>query len=285
MNATTIDLLNVTTGYTLRGRHTPIGKGLTGRLDAGTVTALLGTNGAGKSTLLRTLGGFQPPLEGSVSLMGKPFSAYSRRQLAQTVGVVLTPKGGYGDSLTAREAVTLGRTPYTGFFGGIAPADRAAVDRALALTGMTALAGRRLYTLSDGERQKVMIAKALAQETPVILLDEPTAYLDFPSKLEMFRLLRRLAHGEGKTIVLSTHSLTPAFQTADVLWVLHRGGAMQAGTPQALAREGALDIFFGGEGVHFDRESLTYTIGSGQRASTEYAAGTATAGEPQTYNS
>lgn len=177
---------------------------------------MLGPNGVGKSTLLKTVAGFLPPLAGGVTILGKPVGDYTQRQLSLVVSVVLTGRSDVRN-LTVDELVALGRSPHTGFWGRLGDADRHVVARAMRIVGIGQLAGRMVQTLSDGEMQKVMIAKALAQQTPIILLDEPTAFLDFGSKVETMRLLAGLAHREGKTIILSTHDLQLAARFADSL--------------------------------------------------------------------
>ncbi len=248
----------LSTGYGPRRQRRIVARGLTATLAAGSFTALIGTNGAGKSTLLRTLAGLQPALEGEVSWCGKPLTAYSRRALSRMLAVVLTDRNA-GDGLTVSELVEMGRMPYTGFDGRLTEADRAIAAQAMAQTGVAPLAARTVGSLSDGERQRVMIAKALAQQTPAILLDEPTAFLDFPSKVSLLRLLRRLAEEEGKTILLSTHDLELALQIAGRVWLLSSDGLTE-GTPSQLAAEGALERFFRCEGLEFDRSHLRFTL-------------------------
>ena len=192
-----IILDDVATGY---GRKA-VAEHITAEIRSGELTCLIGPNGAGKSTLLRTLAGFLPALAGRVMLAGKPLSDYTPKELARLVSIVLTANSDI-PNLSAGDVVALGRSPYTGFWGTLGDDDRKIVDEALRLTATEHLRHRMINTLSDGERQKVMIAKALAQQTPVILLDEPTAFLDFPSKISMMRLLRNLAHDLGKTVFL-----------------------------------------------------------------------------------
>ena len=183
---------------------------------SGQLTCLTGENGIGKSTLLKTLTGFLPKLGGELLLDGREVGTFSQRELARQVSIVLTQKPDI-QNLTVEEVAGLGRSPYTGFFGRLHDADRTVIADALASVGIEPLRHRMIQTLSDGERQKVMIAKALAQQTPVILLDEPTAFLDFPSKVETFRLLQRMAHDRDKLILLSTHDLELAVRFADCL--------------------------------------------------------------------
>ncbi len=185
-------------------------------LPCGRLVCLLGPNGAGKSTLLRTLCGFQPPIEGTVTISGSDITTMSAAEVARLVSVVLTDRP-LTPSLTAREMVGMGRAPYTGFWGRLSDDDRRLVSEAMQTVGIAPLATRRMGQLSDGERQKVMIAKALAQHTPVIVLDEPTAFLDYPSKVAVMKTLARLAHDEGKTILMSTHDLELAAQLGDEL--------------------------------------------------------------------
>ena len=163
--------------------------------------------------------------------------------------------------MRVREMVAMGRSPYTGFWGNLSSEDEQAVDEAIRQVGIQELSRRMVHTLSDGERQKVMISKALAQQTPIIFLDEPTAFLDFPSKVEMMLLLSRLAHTMQKTIFLSTHDLELALQTADRLWLLDKTSeGVTIGTPSELAANGALPRFFSGPGITFDADALRFTI-------------------------
>lgn len=241
-----IELKNLSTGY---GRHT-VSRNLNATLQSGRLTCLLGPNGVGKSTLLRTLCGFQPPLEGRMEMDGKDMAQLSRKEMSRSIGVVLTERPDVTD-MRASDMVALGRTPYTGFWGRLGKEDRNRVDEAMQLVGITHLAHRMIHTLSDGERQKVMIAKALAQQTPVILLDEPTAFLDFPSKVETMRLLHRLAHESGKTVFLSTHDLETAIQLSDDLWLLSADG-LESGTADSLSADGSLERFVSCNGIRFD---------------------------------
>ena len=235
-----------------------VGSRLNASLPPASLTALIGSNGAGKSTLLRTLSGFLPPLEGVVRWKDFPDARPSQQQLARLLAIVLTARI-ESDFLSAREVVESGRAPYTPFDGRLSQHDHDVVNVALHLTESDHLASRRLHQLSDGERQRVMIAKALAQETPVILLDEPTAFLDFAGKIKTMRLLQSLAHDKGKTILISTHDLEPAFHIADRLWLLSPT-AITEGTPRTLADEGVLQQFFCADGMNFDSEALRFTF-------------------------
>lgn len=220
-----ITLKNLVVGYP-DGRHTrQLNHAANEEAHDGMLTCLIGANGAGKSTLLRTIAGFQLPLEGTVLLGGDDVRALSPRQRAERMAVVLTDRPDVMCT-TVWEMVATGRAPFTGFWGRLSGKDRGIVTRSLRLVGIERMADRTVASLSDGERQKVMIAKALAQQTPIILLDEPTAFLDYPSRVEAMQLLLNIAHEEHKTVLLSTHDLDLALQTADRIWLFEkeRGG-------------------------------------------------------------
>lgn len=229
----TIRLTGLAIGYTTRHSVKTVCTGITETIFSGELTCLIGENGAGKSTLLRTLSGFLPPVSGEIILLGKPLRSYGERALSTIIGVVLTEKTNL-QNMTVEELVGMGRSPYTGFWGRLSGEDRRKVGESLEMVGITGLRGRMVQTLSDGERQKVMIAKALAQETPVIFLDEPTAFLDYPSKVEILRLLGRLSRDFGKTIFLSTHDLELALRVADRVWLMCKPGRLQTGSPENL---------------------------------------------------
>ena len=214
-----ISLSQLSVGYTLS--H-PVISDIDLELKSGQLSCLIGENGIGKSTLLKTLTGFLPKLKGSVLFDNRDITSFSQRELARQVSIVLTHKPDV-QNLIIEEIIGLGRSPYTGFFGRLRIDDRMVVNDAIATMGIEKLRGRMIQTLSDGERQKVMIAKALAQETPVILLDEPTAFLDFPSKAETFQSLQRMAHERDKLILLSTHDLELAVRFADSLLEVKEG--------------------------------------------------------------
>ena len=254
----TILLRELSIGYSTKTGQHVVASALTAALRKGELTCLLGPNGIGKSTLLRTLSAFQPKLGGSVGINGREISDYNDKELSRLIGVVLTEKPDL-QQMTVRELVELGRSPYTGFWGTLDDDDRQVVSHSLRLVGIERLAPRLVHTLSDGERQKVMIAKALAQQTPVIYLDEPTAFLDFPSKVEMMQLLARLAREEQKTIFLSTHDVELALQLADQLWLMQPGG-LSVGTPSELAQRGVLSAFIERPGISFNKDTLTIRV-------------------------
>ncbi|MGM9712818.1 MAG: ABC transporter ATP-binding protein [Prevotella sp.] len=224
----TLTLSDLTIGY---DRHT-VASHLDATLRSGSLTCLIGRNGTGKSTLLRTLGGFLSPLGGHVAIGGVEVTSMSRGEMSRLVSVVLTHRPDVRQ-LTVAEVVALGRTPYTGLWGTLSPDDRLIVAESIETVGITSLSERHICTLSDGECQKVMIAKALAQQTPVILLDEPTAFLDYPSKRETMLLMRRIA-ASGKAVLLSTHDMEMALRLADTLWLMTSSHNLLCGTAAAL---------------------------------------------------
>ncbi len=259
-----IQLVQLGIGYRYKQGERRVADHLCAKICPGELTCLLGANGVGKSTLLRTLSAFQPKLSGEVFFGEKEIASFTDRELSRMIGVVLTEKPDIRN-MTVRELVALGRSPYTGFWGNLHDDDWQVVDSAIDTVGINSLHDRMVHTLSDGERQKAMIAKALAQQTPVIFLDEPTAFLDFPSKVEMMLLLKRLAREQQKTIFLSTHDFELALQVADRLWLMERrdtGSILSIGSPQELAIQGTLSRYVERPGIVFHRDTLTVEVKS-----------------------
>jgi len=241
---------NLTIGYS--AQH-PVAAGLSLTLAKGQLTSLLGPNGVGKSTLLRTLSNLQRPLSGSISVNGTNIASLTASELSRTIALVLTDRVSAG-GLTVFELVSLGRQPYTGFFGRLTAADKELVIKSITDVGIAAKSECHVSELSDGERQKVMIAKALAQQTPIIILDEPTAFLDAAARVEVMLLLRRLAAESQKAILLSTHDVDTALQLSDNLWLMS-GNSFHCGPTAELVSSGHLDNLFGNGRVHFDAQS------------------------------
>lgn len=233
-------LKNLVIGYNTRAGQRRVTAPLSVKLPEGRLICLVGRNGVGKSTLLRSLSGLQPPLSGDVLLGGSSIASYSHKALARLVSVVTT-RDVPVPSMTSWEVVALGRSPYTQFWGQLSSADKEIVDRSIDITGISPLASRRVGSLSDGERQKVMIAKAIAQETPVILLDEPTAFLDYPSKVSTLSLLSRLAREMGRTILVSTHDVEHALRLSDEVLLLQKEGLYKVLRRDALVLDHSAD--------------------------------------------
>lgn len=267
-----LKLKDLSIGYSSRKNDRVVMRGIQASLSAGELTSLIGANGAGKSTLIRTLAGFLPPLSGEMLLASgkrnagesdassafRSITDFKPSEFARQISVVLTEKPDVGN-LRVEEIVGMGRSPYTNLWGKLAKADELVVEEVLSQVGISALSHRQFHTLSDGERQKVMIAKALAQQTPVVLLDEPTAFLDFPSKVEILLLLRRLAHKLGKTFFLSTHDLELALQLSDKLWVMNEG-TLETGTPRQMADSGLLSRFIDRDDIRLDAKTLRIEV-------------------------
>jgi iron complex transport system ATP-binding protein len=247
---------NLTIGYPGRVVKQKLNFGF----DEGQLVCLMGPNGAGKSTLLRTVAGLQAQLHGSVEIVGQSLEQLDRQQRAKLISLVLTeaPSG----NLRVEELVALGRQPYTNWYGKLNPTDRSIVGEALQAVGIEEFRERRLSSLSDGQRQKALIARALAQEGKLLLLDEPTAHLDLLNRIQIMQLLRKLAHEQQKTILVATHELHLALQTADVLWLLPEGADTPSiqGLPEDLLLNGAIEQVFGKAGYKFDKESANFNI-------------------------
>lgn len=255
-----LELQDLYIGYNEEADRHIVAETLNASLAEGTMACLVGANGVGKSTLMRTLSGCQPALRGEVRIDGRAIAEYTPRELSERVGVVLTERSSAAE-LTVEEVVGIGRMPYTNFWGTLRTADHRAVDEAIGLVGIEALRHKKIGRVSDGERQKVMIAKALAQQTGIILLDEPTAFLDYGSKVSVMRLLRRLAHEQGKAVLLSTHDLEIAFQTTDEVWILQPDG-LRTGTLDALEVHGAVSAFLAKSNLYYEAEGKRIIIDS-----------------------
>ena len=248
---------NLCIGYRTSKQEKIVHQHLDFELRASELTCLLGANGAGKSTLLRTLSASQPSLGGELTMLGKSVADYSEKERSRTIGVVLTDKT-FAGGLSVYELVALGRQPHTGFFGRLTKEDKRIVQEAMENVGIAHKARNYTAELSDGERQKVMIAKALVQECPLILLDEPTAFLDVVSRIEIMHLLHRLAIEQEKAILLSTHDIEQALVLSDKLWLLTKGEGLQCGVTEDIILNHRMDSLFPHKDIRFDYDHGVY---------------------------
>lgn len=245
---------NLSIGYSSKNKKSILHEAINFTVGAGEFICLLGPNGAGKSTLLKTITAAHPSIEGYTLVGDVPLSHFQKKDLAQNIAVVLTDLVNV-DNMTVWDLVSMGRFPYTNYWGVLTNDDKGFITRSLNMCGILDFKDRFLASLSDGERQKVMIAKALAQDTPIIILDEPTAFLDFPSKIEIVSILRRLSMEEGKSILMTTHDVELALQIADKLWLLNKEYGFTQGLPEDLVLSSTIDHFFNRDNIRFDRSS------------------------------
>ena len=258
--AVSIDIQNLSIGYFLKyGKQKLVKSNINQELYEGEVTCLLGANGSGKSTLLRTLAGFQPPLAGEILYNNKPFNGYSDAERSLLIGLVLTDKI-YAGGISVFDLVSLGRHPHTGFFGSLKKHDKEVIFDSMEKVGISHQSDAYVSELSDGERQKAIIAKALAQECPIILLDEPTAFLDINSRIEMMYLLKELASTEQKSILLSTHDIETAIRLGDRFWLMDKNLPFTSGIPQDLIINDVLSQFFNKTNIQFDKQTESLQI-------------------------
>lgn len=236
-----LELSDLTVGYS--GARGAVLSRLALTVEPGAFVCVLGRNGAGKSTLMRTIAGLQPPLFGRVLLEGREVRRMAGADRASAVAVVLTERV-TSPGLTAEDVVGLGRQPFTGWDGRLAAADRRAIDAAFAFAGAERFRARLFDALSDGERQRVMIARAIAQAPRLMILDEITAFLDLPGRVDVMSLLRRHARETGAVVLLSSHDLDLALQLADSVWLLDGRGGLHVGDPHSLMRSGRIGAAF-----------------------------------------
>lgn len=254
-----LQLNRVSIGYRTQGDPRIIQSDLTLTAREGELIALIGKNGCGKSTLLRSIASLQPILSGSILLNGEEIHSLTPRKRARLLSVVLTGQASVA-SFTVRELIAIGRDPYTGWLGSLTDEDQAVIDRAIAMTYLMGFGERNIHELSDGERQRVFIARALAQDTPLILLDEPTSHLDLPNRINILLLLQKLARETGKTIFISTHELETAMQVADKLWLMEKEKGIVVGAPEDLVLNGSFDTVFRHPSYEFDKEYGSFVV-------------------------
>lgn len=245
-------------GYRSKNQENVIQTHLNLQLHSGRLTSLLGINGIGKSTLLRTLTGSQPALEGQILLDGTPLKKQTREAIAQKISIVLTERLSHSQ-LHVRELIALGRIPYTNWIGKQTQSDDYHIEEALQLTDIKHLEHQKISNLSDGQMQKVLIARAIAQDTPIIILDEPSTHLDLYHKINLFRLLKKLCVTQNKCILFSTHDMDLALQVSDDIIALKPQEALQGPTDE-LIEKGVFDNFFQDENIHFDALEKRFKI-------------------------
>jgi iron complex transport system ATP-binding protein len=248
----------ISIGYTSKKVRNIIASNIDLSMEKGKLIALIGANGIGKSTLLRTLTGIQKPLSGTVSLNHKSIHEMDFLSLAQNLSVVLTEKLP-PSNLTVWELIALGRQPYTNWIGTLTDNDIAKINEAIALTQIGHLTQKRHYEISDGQLQIVLIARALAQDTPLIILDEPTTHLDLLHKVVLFKLLKKLTQETGKCILFSTHDIDMAIQLSDEMIIMTPENTVQD-QPCNLIMKGSFNTLFQDEHIVFDSEKGKFVI-------------------------
>ncbi|AWI25829.1 ABC transporter ATP-binding protein [Flavobacterium pallidum] len=249
---------NLSIGYQQKNGNIVVASEINIALKAGMLMTIAGANGIGKSTLLRTLTGIQHPLSGKVILDGAPLDDCTPLALAQKISVVLTEKLPPGN-LTVYEIIALGRQPYTNWLGSLSAEDKTKINHAIGLAGISDLLHKKHYEISDGQLQRVMIARALAQDTPIIILDEPTTHLDLPHKIRLFALLKKLATETGKCILFSTHDIDLAIEISDEMIVMTPGHFIQD-VPKKLIEKQVFNALFEKDNIRFDAEKGRFVM-------------------------
>lgn len=259
VDTTPLSTHNLTIGYAKNKDKTIVQRELNHELNSGELVCLIGPNGSGKSTLMKTLAGLLKPIEGQIWIAGNHISSYSRREIAELIALVLTDSVDI-ENATVWDVVALGQHPYTHWLGGLTTEGREKIEEAIRLVHLENKVKNYLNELSDGERQRVMIAKALAQDTPIVLLDEPTAHLDLPNRVEIMLLLHRLAQKTGKAILLSTHELDLALQAADRIWLMGDKQGMISGVPEDLVLTGKFNQVFQNNAYYFNTTNGNFSM-------------------------
>jgi len=249
----------LTIGYSRKGKTDVIQSGLDLQLRAGELVCLIGPNGSGKSTLLRTLTGLQKPLSGKTFIDGKEIIKLKQLEKALLIALVLTERIEI-ENATVYNLVSLGRHPHSNWWGNITDEEDAIIREAIEMVHLSHKIHQNINELSDGERQRAMIAKALAQDTPIIMLDEPTAHLDLPNRVEIMLLLHRLAHKTDKAILLSTHELDLALQAADRIWLMSADKGVKCGVPEDLVFNGSFNRAFESKSYFFNASNGNFSM-------------------------
>ncbi|WP_083932897.1 ABC transporter ATP-binding protein [Gillisia sp. CAL575] len=249
---------NLSIGYRNKSGDTCIASAINLEIDEGELVGLIGVNGVGKSTLLRSLSGVQPYLKGEVSILNKNLHKLSSEDLAKTISVVLTEQP-ISKNLSVSELIALGRQPYTNWIGSLSKEDRYKIQTAIELVNIEALKDKRCFELSDGQLQKVLIARALAQDTPFIILDEPTTHLDMYHQAYVLKLLKKLTTETNKSILFATHEINLALQLCDKIIIMENDKVI-AGTPKELIEKNSFSNIFPSDLIYFDNESVSFKI-------------------------
>lgn len=247
-------------GYLKKQQQIPIASGIQVEVLEGQLVGLLGVNGVGKSTLLRSISGLQPALQGKVFLNGVERSSIPPQQLARQISLVLTEQP-VSRNLSVGELVALGRQPYTNWIGNLSQEDLQKTKQALELAQIQELRDRKCFELSDGQLQKALIARALAQDTPLMILDEPTSHLDLYHKAQVLQLLKTLSQRTSKGILFATHEVNLALQLCDSIILMKKGEVLQ-GSPQQLMEQKAFDSMFPSDLIFFDISTRSFRIRS-----------------------
>ncbi|MGG7033587.1 MAG: ABC transporter ATP-binding protein [Flavobacterium sp.] len=255
---TILECKNIGIGYTTKKEPIVVAQNIDLTLQYGKLITLIGANGIGKSTLLRTITGIQKTISGTVLLQEQDVHQMGSLDLAQKLSVVLTEKLP-PSNLTVFEVIALGRQPYTNWIGKLTEEDIAQVQQAMELTQISHLAEKKHYEISDGQLQKVLVARALSQNTPLIVLDEPTTHLDLLHKVALFKLLKKLTHETGKCVLFSTHDIDLAIQLSDEMIIITPGLVVQD-TPCNLIEKGCFNTLFKDENIVFDSEKGKFVV-------------------------
>lgn len=248
-----VKLRLVTTGYNDRKSEKIVSKDISVSISNGELVSLIGANGCGKSTLMRCIGGLQSVLGGDIQIKGKDVSKMSSMERARSLSLVLTDQI-EATNLTVYDIVSNGRYPHIGYLGKLSENDWMIIDKSLDICFLRGWGDRIYSSLSDGEKQRALIARALSQDTPLMLLDEPTAHLDLPNRVEMMRMLNELAKKTGKAILISTHELDLVMQWSDTIWLMNTEGRLIRGIPEDIVLSAKISECFSNKNIFFDMQ-------------------------------
>ncbi len=258
MKSLILETRNLTVGYAKQNVAMPVASNININIQPGRLVCIIGANGVGKSTLLRTISGLQAKLSGEITIDGNEISVINPSNLAKYMSVVLTDRIPTGN-MTVRELISIGRQPYTNWIGKLNADDHLKIDDAISMTDIAHLSNRKFYEISDGQLQAVLIARALAQDTPMIVLDEPSTHLDLVHKASLFRLLRTLAHDHRKAVLFSTHDIELAIRACDEVIVMTDERVIQEDVDSFIANK-TFDRIFADSGISFDANNFKFNF-------------------------